>query len=187
MKGEKLSPKEEEFCQQYFHLRNGRRAAIEAGYSEKRAGATACELRAKRNIQERLSELEKEWRESSEVSREQVIAELKAIAFSNIADDLLDSSAENAEPEEGYLPFGQEVLRQLPRKPRYVTASIASIKCSAKGEIEIKRYDKNSALGKLAEIMGLTKPQDVNVNLSISDALNEARERGERSEVVGIE
>ena len=52
MKGENLSPKEEEFCRQYLVLRNGTRAAIAAGYSAKRARATACELRAKRNIRE---------------------------------------------------------------------------------------------------------------------------------------
>ena len=44
MKGEKLTAREEEFCRQYVVLRNGARAAVAAGYSEKRARQTAHEL-----------------------------------------------------------------------------------------------------------------------------------------------
>lgn len=172
MKGENLSPKEEEFCRQYLVLRNGTRAAIAAGYSAKRARATACELRAKRNIRERLSELEKEWREDSEVSREQIIAELKAIAFSNIQDDLQPLP----EDPQQYLPFGEEVIRALPSRPRHVTAAIESVKINAKGEIEIKRHNKVAALAKLSEILGLTG-QELNVNLSIADSIEAARAR----------
>ena len=169
MKGEKLTPKEEEFCRQYLFLRNGRQAAIAAGYAEKRASATACELRAKRNILERLEELELEWRESSEVTKEQIIAELKAIAFANIKDEIdIDEEVQLV------LPFGEQFIRNLPTRPRYVTAAIASIKVSRNGEVDIRRYDKNAALGKLAEIMGYTKqaielsgsggaPVDINV------------------------
>lgn len=172
MKGEKLSPMEDEFCRQYQILRNGRRAAIAAGYAEKRASATACELRAKRKIQERLKELELEWRESSDLSREQIVAELKAVGFSNVKDEL-----DLSEGEQLTLPFGEAFIRNLPTRPRHVTAAIASIKVTKKGEVEIRRYDKIAALGKLAEIMGYTKPGDVNVNVSVSEAIAEARER----------
>ena len=173
MKGDKLTPMEEEFCRQYVVLRNGTRAAIAAGYNEKRASATACELRAKRKVQEYISQLEKEWREDSEVSREQIIAELKAIAFSNIQDDLLPT---DTDPQQ-YLPFGEEVIRALPARPRHVTAAIESVKISSKGEIEIRRYNKVAALAKLAEILGLTNPMDMNVNVSIADGLSDARAR----------
>lgn len=173
MKGDKLTPKEEEFCRQYVVLRNGTKAAIAAGYNEKRASSTACELRAKRSIQQRLQELEAQWRADSEVSREQIVAELKAIAFSNIQDDLLPT---DMDPQQ-YLPFGEEVIRALPARPRHVTASIESVKISSKGEVEIKRYNKVAALAKLAEIMGLTTPADMNLNVSIADGLAEARAR----------
>ncbi len=172
MKGEKLTPMEEEFCRQYLVLRNGRQAAIAAGYAEKRASATACELRAKRKIQERLEELEREWRESSELSREQIVAELKAVGFSNVQDEL-----DLSEGEQLTLPFGEAFIRNLPTRPRHVTAAIASIKVTKKGEVEIRRYDKIAALGKLAEIMGYTKPGDVNVNVSISESIEDARQR----------
>jgi len=173
MKGEKLTPKEEEFCRQYVVLRNGARAAAAAGYAKKRASATACELRAKRKVQERISELEEEWRADSEVSREQIIAELKAVAFSNIQDDFLPT---DADPQQ-YLPFGEEVIRAIPARPRHVTASIRSVNISAKGEVSITRYDKVAALAKLAEILGLTTPADMNVNVSINDGLSEAKAR----------
>lgn len=188
MKGEKLTPMEEEFCRQYLFLRNGTQAAIAAGYAEKRAGATACELRAKRKIQERLEELEREWRESSEVSREQIITELKAVAFSNVQDEIEIDESAGAAGEQLTLPFGAAFIRSLPTRPRYVTAAIASIKVSKKGEVEIRRYDKNAALSKLAEIMGYTKGAgDLNVNLSITDAIAEARARARESVGPGTE
>ena len=173
MKGDKLTPKEEEFCRQYVVLRNGARAAIAAGYNEKRASATACELRAKRKVQEYISQLEKEWQENSEISREQIIAELKAIAFSNIQDDFMPTDTD----QQQYLPFGEEVIRALPARPRYITAAIESVRISSKGEIEIKRHNKVAALAKLAEILGLTTPVDMNLNVSIADGLSEARAR----------
>ena len=174
MKGENLSPKEEEFCRQYLVLRNGTRAAIAAGYSEKRARATACELRAKRNIRERLAELEKEWREDSKVSREQIIAELKAIAFSNIQDDLQPLP----EDPQQYLPFGEEVIRALPSRPRHVTAAISAVKITAKGEVEVKRYDKVGALAKLADILGFTR-QSIEVSGGAPVVLNLAFTEGD--------
>ena len=173
MKGDKLTPKEEEFCRQYVVLRNGAKAAVAAGYKEKRARITAHELRTKRNIRERISQLEKEWQQDSEVSKEQIIAELKAIAFSNIQDDFLPT---DADPQQ-YLPFGEEVIRALPARPRHITAAIESVKISAKGEVEIRRHNKVAALAKLAEILGLTNPMDMNVNVSIADGLSEARAR----------
>ena len=173
MKGDKLTPKEEEFCRQYVVLRNGAKAAVAAGYNGKRASATACELRAKRKVKERISELEKEWQQDSEVSREQIISELKAIAFSNIQDDFLPT---DADPQQ-YLPFGEEVIRALPARPRHITAAIESVKISAKGEVEIRRHNKVAALAKLAEILGLTNPMDMNVNISLADGLSEAKAR----------
>lgn len=174
MKGEALTPKEEEFARQYVLLRNGRQAAIAAGYSENRASATACELRAKRNVAERIRELETEWRQDSEISREQIISELKAIAFSNIQDDLVD-----AQDPQLYLPFGEEVIRALPARPRHVTASIESVTVTKDGGVVIKRWNKVQALSKLAEILGMTAAQDVKVNVSIADGLAEARARAE--------
>ncbi|MBQ9526710.1 MAG: terminase small subunit [Fretibacterium sp.] len=173
MKGEKLTAKEEEFCRQYVVLRNGARAAAAAGYNEKRARQTAHELRTKRYIQERLAELEKEWMTDSEISREQIIAELKAVAFSNIQDDFLPT---DADPQQ-YLPYGEEVIRALPARPRHVTAAIKSVNIDGKGNVNITRYDKVAALSKLAEILGLTNPMDMNVNVSIADGLSEAKAR----------
>ena len=176
-----LKPKEEEFCRQYVVLRNGSRAAVAAGYNEKRARQTAYDLRTKRYIRERISELEKEWMTDSEISREQIIAELKAIAFSNIQDDLLPT---DTDPQH-YLPFGEEVIRALPVRPRHVTAAVKSVNITGKGDVSITRYDKVAALSKLAEIMGLTNPMDMNVNVSIADGLAEARERALAIERMG--
>ena len=52
-----LTPKEELFCQRIVAGDNGPSAAINAGYSVKRAGPTASELIRKRKITERISVL----------------------------------------------------------------------------------------------------------------------------------
>ncbi len=175
MKGEGLLPREEAFCRQYVVLRNGARAARAAGYSEKRARITASELLTKRNIRERLAELEKELRGTSEVSKEQIIAELKAVAFSNIQDNFSPAVGEGGR----YLPYGEEVIRGLSEAPRYVTAAIRSINVDKKGHIDISWFDKLAALGKLADILGLTNSANIEVEVKapIIDGLSEARER----------
>lgn len=169
----KVTLREEEFCRQYVVLRNGTRAALAAGYAEGSAAVQASRLLKKDKVLRRIAELEAEWRADSNISREQIIAELKAIAFSNIQDDLMPT---DMDPQH-YLPFGEEVIRALPARPRYVTAAIESVRVTKAGEVEVRRHNKVAALAKLAEILGLTAPVDVNVNVNVAEGLADARER----------
>ena len=149
----------------------GAKAAVLAGYKPERASATACDLRARPRVRARLRELELELREESDVTREQIIAELKAIAFSNVADCLPDE-----DDPQMILPLGEEFIRALPARPRHVTAAIESVMVGKDGIVQVRRWDKVRALSKLAEILGMTQPE-VSVNVSMADAVSAARER----------
>lgn len=63
MDGEKLTAKQERFCQEYIVDYNGTRAAVRAGYAEGSAGVTACKLLKKTNVAARVRELQEEYNE----------------------------------------------------------------------------------------------------------------------------
>lgn len=79
-----LTDKQERFCQEYMIDFNGAQAAIRAGYSPDSAKEIASETLTKPNVQERLSQLKKEAAEQFGVSKQQLINELKKIAFFDI-------------------------------------------------------------------------------------------------------
>jgi len=147
-----MTPKEEAFCHHYLRLRNGTRAAIAAGYASNRAARTAYELRRKSDIKKRISELEAEWRESSEVSAEQIIAELKALAFASPR-DLLDSLPPDPQM---VLPLGDALLNAIRSNPALAVSGGLVVKKTEDG-LEIRLPDKLSALSKLSDILGLAK------------------------------
>jgi|LSQX01.1.fsa_nt_gb phage terminase small subunit len=182
-----LTPKEEAFCHHYVRLRNGTRAALEAGYVPNRAGRTAYELRKKGDVQNRISELEAEWRESSEVSPEQVIAELKALAFAT-PQQLLESLPSDPQM---VLPLGDALLEAIRSTPnKTITGSLVFRK--TEDGIEIRLPDKLSALSKLSDILGLSKveisgsmqldvvtPEAIAAARQLADAVIASREDGQ--------
>lgn len=182
-----LTPKEEAFCQHFVRLRNGTRAALEAGYVPNRAGRTAYELRKKGDVQNRISELEAEWRESSDVSPEQVIAELKALAFAT-PQQLLESLPSDPQM---VLPLGDALLEAIRSTPnKTITGSLVFRK--TEDGIEIRLPDKLSALSKLSDILGLSKveisgsmqldvvtPEAIAAARQLADAVIASREDGQ--------
>jgi phage terminase small subunit len=80
----KLTDKQEEFCQQYLIDLNGTQAAIRAGYSADTAYSIASENMIKPKIQARLAELMEARRKRCQVSQDEVVLELKRIAFSDM-------------------------------------------------------------------------------------------------------
>lgn len=81
-----LNDKQERFCEEYVVNLNGRQAAIRAGYSPNTAKETAYELLQKPDIKERIAELQAEITERNKLKADQVIGELKALAFWDIRD-----------------------------------------------------------------------------------------------------
>lgn len=156
-----LNKKQERFCQEYIIDLNGAQAAIRAGYSAKTARTIANELLTKPDIKANVDELIRERAKKAELTADQVINELKNIAFADIKD---------------FLSFSTDELGRIQVKAKNSdeidTRAISEIHWSAKDGFKFKLYSKDSALVNLAKHLGIFKdkedlPPEVVVTLNI--------------------
>jgi len=84
MTGEKLTDKQEQFCQEYLIDFNATRAAIRAGYSEKTAKDIACENLAKPYLKERITKLKQERIIRTQITQDRVLQEYASLAYFDI-------------------------------------------------------------------------------------------------------
>ena len=82
----KLTKKQECFCLEYIIDLNGTQAAIRAGYSQKTAGSIAEENLKKPEIKKEVQKHLDARRVRTEVKADDVIEEIKKMAFSNMLD-----------------------------------------------------------------------------------------------------
>lgn len=83
---EKLSPKQERFCEEYLTDLNATQAAIRAGYSQKTAGSQGGDLTQKPEIQAYIKELRQKQSLRTAITADRVLLELGKIAFSDMDD-----------------------------------------------------------------------------------------------------
>jgi len=140
----KLTNKQKKFCQEYIIDLNATQAAIRAGYSKNTARFIACENLTKPNIQQNLAELQAEAAKRNELTVDMIIAELKELGFSNIA-DFMDKGK--------MLPL-TKVKKDRLKAVSQVKLTRTSNDDSERETIEFKFYDKLSALDKLAKHLG---------------------------------
>jgi phage terminase small subunit len=76
----KLTAKQERFCQEYINCLNGTEAAIKAGYSAKTAQEISAQNLSKLIIINRLKELQKPVADSLNISRERIARNILKIA-----------------------------------------------------------------------------------------------------------
>lgn len=81
-----LTPKQEQFCQEYIVDLNATQAAIRAGYSEKTADKIGSQLLGKTRVAERVQELQTQRAQTLQVTQEMVVSELAKLGFSNMYD-----------------------------------------------------------------------------------------------------
>ena len=89
MRYTELTPRQEEFCQQWIIDRVGVAAAVRAGYSSKTAHVQASRLLKHAKVKARVEQLQKEAAERNRVTVDRVIAQLwdlwdKAVAAGQI-------------------------------------------------------------------------------------------------------
>lgn len=148
----KLTPKQERFCQEYIIDLNGTQAAIRAGYSKKTAYSISEENLRKPEIKTRIEELQAELRERNKLKADDVIQELRALAFWNIKDFITTNNQVN----------------DLSTMEREALKPVAGIKVKKEirtiGEMELteittelKLTDKRAALVDLGRHLGIFK------------------------------
>ena len=80
------NPKRERFCQEFIKDLNGTKAAGRAKYSKKTAEQQASRLLSNVKVQQRIAELMDERAKRTRTTQDQVLEELKILAFSDFRD-----------------------------------------------------------------------------------------------------
>ncbi|WP_020469434.1 terminase small subunit [Zavarzinella formosa] len=150
----KLPPKQRRFVEEYLRDCNGAAAYGRAGYKARTpdvAAKGAHDLLQKPEISRALELLRQARSARSQIYADRVLEELARIAFADIAEVI---SFENGRP----------VIRPLGEMSEDARRTIASIEIRQAGEfaevVKIRFHDKNAALFKLMDHLGLTKPKN---------------------------
>lgn len=159
----KLTPKQERFCQEYVNCLDGEKAAILAKYSKKTARFIASENLTKPNIINRLKELQKPLTKKLEITRERVLEEYSKIAFSSIAhlhNTWIELKEFNKLTEDQKTSI-QEINTQI-RKTYNDDGVLIETEY-----VKIKLYDKLKALDSVKAMLGFDAPIKTDNNQTI--------------------
>lgn len=164
MKGDKLTPKQIAFVEEYLIDMNATRAYKAAGYSvksENAAGVEGFKLLRNPKIEAYLHKRMDERSKATQITAESTLRGINNIAEANITDVVTLVRDEN-----GTLKMQVADFDKLPRN---IKAAIQSIKQNRDGSIEIKMHDKLKALELQAKHQGLFEREievvaQVNVN-----------------------
>lgn len=148
----KLTDKHRHFCELYLIHFNGARAAVEAGYSDRKS---AHSLLLNQHIRDYIKKRSAEIMAEINEQQLKVFRELMNVATSDI--------------RQLYGPSGN--LLPLDQWPEEIARCVGSIKQkvvttgkTTKKSLEVKLWNKNPALENLARVIGLLK-SDVNISL----------------------
>jgi phage terminase small subunit len=86
MASDKLTPKQERFCQEYIIDLNATQAAIRAGYSAKTANVCGPQNLVKPSIASRIADLQQVIQKRTEITQDAVLKELASIGFANLTE-----------------------------------------------------------------------------------------------------
>lgn len=147
MPRDKLTPKQQRFVEEYLVDLNATAAAIRAGYSEKTARQVASQNLSKLNIQAAIAEAKANRSERTGIDADRTLTELGCIAYSDIRKMFTEDGR----------------IKPLAELDPETAAAIASYEIVERnigdGEVErvhkVKFWDKNSALQKVMQHLGL--------------------------------
>jgi phage terminase small subunit len=138
------NPKREAFCQEFLVDLNATAAAERAGYTKRSAKAQGCRLMGFTEVQMRVQQLMELRADRTELTQDRVVAELAAIAFSDMRAfaswgptgvTLIDSTA-------------------LPNEASRCVAEVAESQGKTRS-LRFKLHDKVAALTKLGQHLGM--------------------------------
>lgn len=162
-----LNSKQQAFCREYILDRNGKQAAIRAGYSPKTAENQASRLLSNDKVKEYVRELEAPIIAKNGVERDDVLTHLCYLTTLDITDAI---------PEDGR--FTLQTLKDLPKEMRQC---IRGWKFNAQGDLEVKWADPDKAWDTLARHFGIDKLTVEHGSVDYADMARRARmAKGER-------
>lgn len=167
----KLTPKQEKFCQEYIKL-GDKTAAFRAAYSCGKMKAEsihvrACRLAVESKISVRIAQLQSEVRKRNDLTIDDIVSTLGDMLKFDIA-ELYDSNG------------NLKNIHSIPKSARLMIAQLDTDHIKAKGEIigvskKVKIFDKLNAIEKLMKHLGgYEKDNAQKVAIPLEDS--EARE-----------
>lgn len=166
------NPLHEQFCLYYSKTLNATQSYLSArvavdnrtiGYDSARA--IASKLLTNINIRMRLSELTDHTAQSLQISKSEIIEDIKHELDADPF-DIYNWDNDNL------------VLKRLDEIPLHVRQTIKSIKKKENGEIEVTFYDRQKAREQLMKYLGmLNDSATVNINMNLGETLEQAHQR----------
>ena len=152
----KLTPKQEQFCQEYLIDLNATQAYIRAGYAKKNADVAASRLLVNVKVEARIQELKAKRAERVEVNQDQVLQEYILLGFSDIKNyfrvdedgELFIKSFEDMPPEYSRVieSIQQFKIDIYDKRTGEITAT--------RTQLKVKLWDKHKALDMVARHTG---------------------------------
>jgi phage terminase small subunit len=144
--GSKLSPKQLLFCKEWIKQKfNGKKAAIEAGYSPKSAEVTASRLLSKAKVQEKIRELLARVDKKLEIEEDEIVRQVRSLIRSDIRDYC------NVGPDGVAL----KEFKDLTLDQAMAVESVQMVKGKEGTNVKFKLHSKLSALDLAARIKGM--------------------------------
>lgn len=154
---EKLTAKQIAFCKAYSVKRSGTKAAIEAGYSEKTAASIAYQQLQLPEIKQYIKFLEEEKLAEADISKADLLLELKKIAFANYTDYATYSEDTG---------FRVNDFEGLTRDQLAAVSEVSETTGKYGTTTKLKLHSKLDAIGKLAELLGHKAPEKKEVTVT---------------------
>lgn len=156
--GNKLTPKQARFVEEYQIDLNATQAAIRAGYSEKTAKEQASRLLTNVNVQEEVQKAMESRSERTQVTADMVIGELAKIGFADIRNAVAWGATPGQPESDDFEPNGLNIypvaLIPSAKIDDDTAAAVSEISLTQTG-VKIKMYDKKSALDSLGRHLGI--------------------------------
>ena len=160
----KITDRVKTWAKHYVINFNATEAAKKAGYSEKSARTAGARLLLDADVKKYLAQLQKENDRQQETLKDQLIAELKKLAFANVTD---------------FVGEGNEI-RDITKLARDKTAAVSSIETvttesifETRKQVKLKFHSKIAAIDQLGRHVGLFAADDTSkkpiFNITISD------------------
>jgi phage terminase small subunit len=145
----RLNLREEAFCEAYVRCAGSADAAFrEAGY---RGAGNSGKLVARPEVRARIEAIRANIAQEHKDLRERILAELEAIAFSNVADHLSHDGSTVTIFD----------LGELTRSQAAVIESVTQVETASKPALRVKFHDKLQALDKLNKMLGHYRDEDL--------------------------
>lgn len=155
----KLTVKQENFCNYYLETGNASEAYRRSYSCDNMAPATinrkAIELLNNGKITARVTSLQAELQERSNITKDEAVTELSNIVRARVTDVLFAK--------------GQTIkIKDISELPDHVVSCISVMK-KVRGGIEVKLYDKISAIDRLSKLLGWDEPSKMDISAKVGE------------------